>query len=336
MSTESKSAEQGGIIRKIWDRLQEVEELSILGSLIVIGIVLSLTTEQFASPTNLIQLLRQTAFIGTMAVGAVFVLSQGDVDISVGAMYNLSVVIMAFALREGMNASFVLFFGILVGAVLGFTNGAISVVFRIPTIIVTLGTMSIYRGLSLVISNASTIAGFKDAEHWFYRIFGGRILGDTIYSSTIIMLVVALIGYILYNHTAYGRHVCAIGANKQAAKFAGIKVERTRLMTMTLSGITAALAGMGTLAFLGAADPSFGAGSELIVIASAIIGGTSLAGGQGSIFGAVIGSLIITVIRNGLLLLGVSVYWQGVVTGATIIAAVVLDYVIKRRRLASA
>jgi ribose transport system permease protein len=332
MATESKVEPKVNYFKNALTRLGKIEELGILGSLIVIGIALTITTEQFASPTNLVQVLRQTAYIGTMAVGMVFVISQRDIDISVGAMYNLSVIIMAYLLRDGLNPGLIIPLGILVGALLGFFNGALSVVFRLPTIIVTLGTMTVYRGLSLVISNASTIANFPNRDHWFYSVFGGRLFGGYIYASIIIMIVVAIIGYILYTRTAYGRHVCAIGANPEAARFAGIKVQRTRIITMTLMGVIAAISGMGTLAFLAAADPSFGAGSELIVIAAAIIGGTSLAGGSGSIWGAIIGSMIITVIRNGLLLLGVSIYWQGVVTGITIIGAVALDYVIKRRR----
>lgn len=332
MVTDSKVESRSSFFKNALSRLGRIEEMGILGSLVVICILLSVTTEQFASATNLVQVLRQSAYIATMAVGMVFVISQGDIDISVGAMYNLSVILMAYALREGLNPGLIIPFGLLVGALLGFTNGALSVIFRLPTIIVTLGTMTVYKGLSLVISNASTIANFPNRDHWFYTIFGGKLFGGYIYASIVIMLVVAVVCYILYNHTAYGRQLCAIGANPTAARFAGIKVQRVRLITMTLMGVIAAIAGMGTLAFLAAADPSFGSGSELIVIAAAIIGGTSLAGGSGSIWGSIIGALIITVIRNGLLLLGVSIYWQGVVTGITIIAAVALDYVIKRRR----
>jgi ribose transport system permease protein len=331
MIAETKSEMKMGGMKRFFGRLAKVEELGILGSLLAIGIILTLTTEQFANPTNLVQVLRQTAFIGTMAVGSVFVISQGDIDISVGAIYNLSVIIMAYALAHGMSPTFVIPFGLLVGAALGFANGALSVVFRLPTIIVTLGTMTMYKGFSLVVSNATTIARFPNQDHWFFTVLGGKLFGGTIHMSTIIMLVVAAIGHIIFTRTAYGRRVCAIGANPQAAKFAGIKVDQTRLITMTLSGVVCAISGMGTLAFLAAADPSFGSGSEMIVIAATIIGGTSLSGGSGSVWGALIGALIITVIRNGLVLMKVSVYWQGVVTGATIIAAVALDYVIKRR-----
>ena len=331
MAISTNDENKQSVIKSLFQRIIQIDEISIFISLIVIGILLSLLTEEFSNPANLIQVLRQTAYVGTMAVGMVFVISQGDIDISVAAIYNLSVIIMAYALRGGFSPDLIIPFGILIGCLLGLANGVLMITLKLPAMIVTLGTATIFKGLSLVISKATTIAGFPNKEHWFFQVFGGKI-SDFLHASSIIMIVVAILGYLLFNHTAFGRHVCAVGANKQAAKYAGIRVDRTRLITMMLNGVIAAISGMGTLAFLGAADPSFGSGSEMNVIASAIIGGTSLSGGTGSIFGALIGALIITVIRNGLVLLRVSIYWQGVFTGATILAAVGLDYVIKRRR----
>ena len=197
-------------------------------------------------------------------------------------------------------------------------------------IIITLGTISIYSGLSLVVSGSTSIANFPK-ENWFFTLFGGKVFG-VVPMSVFLMIGVAIIGYILYNHTSFGRRVCATGANRQAARYAGININRTRLVTMTMNGVICAIGSIGVLGFLKAADPSVGKGSELDVISAAIIGGTSLFGGAGSIPGAIIGALIIAVIRNGLVLMGVSVYWQGVVTGSVIIIAVALDYVIKRMR----
>jgi ribose transport system permease protein len=311
-------------------RLGQIDEIGVLGALIVISILLTIFTEHFSEITNLLQVVRQASYVGMIAVGMVFVMSGGDIDLSVGAMYNLTTIAMAYAYAAGLPFELVLVLGLLVGGGCGFLNGAISIVLRIPTIIVTLGTMTIYRGFSLVLSNATTIANFPK-ENWFFNIFGEKFFG-MVPGSVIMMVIVGIVGYTLYSHTSFGRQVCAIGANRQAARYSGIHVNRTRLMTMTLSGIICAIAAWGLLAFLKAADPSIGGGSEMLVISSAIIGGTSLAGGSGSVIGAIIGSLIIAVIRNGLVLLGVSIYWQGVVTGAVIIAAVALDYIIKRRK----
>jgi ribose transport system permease protein len=184
--------------------------------------------------------------------------------------------------------------------------------------------------LSLVISGSTTIADFPK-DNWFFTFFGGKVLGY-IPMSVVMMVFAAIVGHIIYKHTKFGRHCCAIGANREAARFAGITINRNRLITIVMSGVICAFAAIGILGFLKAADPSVGKGSEMTVISAAIIGGTSLFGGAGSIIGAIIGALIIGVIRNGLVLLGVSVYWQPVVTGFVLISAVALDYVIKRRR----
>lgn len=332
MSFSSANLEKkdAGFFEALRSRLGQFEEIGVLGALIVISLLLTIFTEHFSEMTNILQVIRQASYIAMMAVGMVFVMSGGDIDLSVGAMYNLAAITMAYAYRSGMPFELVLLIGLLTGAGCGFLNGALSVILRIPMIIVTLGTMTIYRGLSLVLSNATTIANFPK-ENWFFNIFGGNFFGQ-VPGSVVLMVLVGVVGFLLYNKTTFGRKVCAIGANLQAARYSGIQVNRIRLLTMTLSGVICAVAAMGLLAFLKAADPSIGSGSEMLVISSAIIGGTSLAGGAGSVIGAIIGALIIAIIRNGLVLLGVSIYWQGVVTGVVIIAAVTLDYIIKRRR----
>jgi|SRR5271157_1346547 len=330
MKTEIKTIQKTQLKSSLFQRIIKIDEVGVFVALVVISVGLALTTKNFTNPVNIIQVARETAYFGIMAVGMVFVISQGDIDISVGAIYNLSAIGMAYALAHGLPIGLVIPVGLLIGAILGLFNGAIAVFLKLPTIIVTLGTMTMYQGLSLVVSNATTISNFP-TNNWFFNVLGAKILG--IYSSVVVMVIVAIIGYILYSHTSFGRHVCAIGANLQAAKYAGIKVDKNRIIVMTLMGVISAISGMTTFAFLAAADPSIGNGSNMTVIAAAIIGGASLAGGAGSILGALIGSFIISVIRDGLVLLSVSIYWQGVVTGAVIIAAVALDYIIKRRRV---
>lgn len=330
VKTETRDDAEPRTPRTELSKLFRFEEVGILSALIVICVLLAVSTDKFLLPQNLIQVVRQASYFGMMAVGMVFVLSQGDVDLSVGAMYNLVAMVMARLLSEGVSVDLIIPIGLLVGALLGFINGGLALLFDIPMIIVTLGTISIYTGLSLVVSGSRSIANFPK-ENWFFDFFGGKTFGN-VPTSVIMMIVLAVIGFILYNHTTFGRRVCATGANREAARYAGINVNRIRLITMVQMGVICAIGAIGILGFLKAADPSVGKGSELSVISAAIIGGTSLFGGAGSIPGAIIGALIIAVIRNGLVLLGVSVYWQGVVTGAVIILAVALDYVIKRRR----
>ena len=218
--------------------------------------------------------------------------------------------------------------GLIIGALCGLTNGALSVMLRIPTIIVTLGTLSVYRGLALVLANGAPVSNYPK-NNWFFEIGGGNILG--VPTSVWGMVLVGVAGFFLYNYTVFGQRVQAIGSNLQAARFSGIPIARYRILVMMLMGIIAAVAGIFALAFLGAGDPQTGPGLELSVIAAAIIGGTALTGGVGSIFGAIIGALIIAVIRNGMILLGVSAYWSIAATGLVIIAAVAIDYLIKRR-----
>jgi ribose transport system permease protein len=324
----SATSEMIGGLSRIGRRIGHIEEIGVIAALLVMALALSLTTTSFLSSTNLLQVARQASYYGIMAIGMVFVMSMADIDLSVGSVLMLTNIVSAIALRDGYPLLVAMLIGLLTGALCGFVNGVLSVILRIPTIIVTLGTMSIYRGLGLVISNAAPISKFPK-DNWFFTVGGGDILG--IPTSVVLMLAVGVFGYILFNQSAFGRRVQAIGSNLQAARFSGIRIARHRIMAMTLMGMISALAGLAALAFLQSADPTTGQGFELLVIASTIIGGTALSGGSGSILGAILGALIIAVIRNGLVLLGLSAYWGLAATGAVIIAAVALDYFIKRR-----
>ena len=310
------------------NRVRQMDEIGVLVALLVLGFILSVTTNVFLNSTNLLQVARQASYYGIMAVGMVFVISMGDIDLSVGSILMLVNIFVSLALREGIPLGVALLIGIVVGAVCGLINGGLSVLLRIPTIIVTLGTLSVFRGIGLVISKATPISQFPK-DNWFFNIGGGNILG--IPSSVVVMLLVCIAGFVIFNRTSFGRRVQAIGSNRQAALFSGIRINQNRIMVMTLNGIISAIAGIMALAFLRAGDPQTGPGFELYVIASAIIGGTQLSGGAGSIPGAILGALIIAVIRNGLVLIGLSAYWSTVATGVVIILAVAIDYFIKRR-----
>ncbi len=321
-------ATMAGGLKRTWQRITKMDEIGVIGALLVLALLLSVSTDSFFTPTNILQVARQASYYGIMAVGMVFVMSMGDIDLSVGSIFMLTNIVSAIVLREKFPLGAAILAALLAGALCGFVNGGLSVLLRIPTFIVTLGTLSISRGLGLVISNAAPISRFPK-NNWFFETAGGDILG--VPSSVILMLIVGLLGAVLFKRTAFGRRVQAIGSNLQAARFSGIQIPRHRIIVMTQMGVVAAVAGLAALAFLQSADPTTGTGFELLVIASTIIGGTSLSGGSGSILGALVGALIIAVIRNGLVLLGLSAYWGLAATGAVIIAAVALDYFIKRR-----
>jgi ribose transport system permease protein len=316
-------------VSRSFKALLRSDEIGVLIAFLVICTLLAVTTETFMKPFNLLQVSRQASYVGIMAIGMVFVLSMGDVDLSVGSTFMLVSIVTALAMRAGVNVWLSVLIGIGVGGICGLINGGLSVLLQIPTIIVTLGTMTIYRGLGLVIADGRPVHQFPK-EGFLFEVIGGQV--GPVPGSTIVFVVMVTLGFLLYNRTAFGRRVCAIGSNLQAAQFSGIRITAHRLLVMMLQGVLAGLVGILILAFLESGDPSFGQGYELLVIAAAIIGGTSLGGGAGTVLGAFIGALMIAVINNGLVLLGVTIYWTGVATGGVIVAAVALDYFIKRRR----
>jgi ribose transport system permease protein len=314
--------------RSVWRRLGTIDELGVIAALVVLCAFLAVASDKFLTIDNFINVSRQASYVGIMAVGMVFVISMGDIDLSVGSILMLSSVTMAVALRDERHIVFAVGLGLAVATICGLVNGVLAVLLRIPTIIVTLGTLSIFRGLGLVISESSPVSGY-DIRTWFFEVIGGRILG--VWTSVWVMLGVCFFGWVLYSQTPFGRRVQAIGSNLQAARFSGVRVSRYRIMVMALMGLIVGIASVTVLAFNRNGSPTVGVGIELSVIAATIIGGTALTGGSGSVLGAVLGAIIIAFIQNGLALLAVSPAWSTAATGVVIIIAVTLDYLIKRR-----
>lgn len=312
-----------------------LQEAGVLAALIVMGLALSLASPQFLKPANLVGVLQDASNYGIMALGMVLVLSEGDIDLSVGSVGALANTVSAQLLvNTSVNPWLAALIGLLIGAACGFLNGLLSIVLRIPTFVVTLGTLSAFRGLALVISNANSVdvTNQNQLNSSFFSVAGGSLFNSIqIPAAVVVMLVLCLFATLIYNRTPFGRHVCAIGSNRQAARFAGIRINRLRLIVMTMMGLLAGLSGILTLAALQYGGPTYGTGFELLVIAAAIVGGAALTGGSGTMPGAIIGALIIATINDGLVLLGVNQNWSTFASGAVIIAAVTLDYLIKRR-----
>jgi ribose transport system permease protein len=323
----ARTSTGAGIVQKL-RRLGSIDELGVIAAMLGICLALTLSTDTFLTENNLVSVLRQSSYIGIMAVGMVFVISMGDIDLSVGALLMFTSVTMSVMFREGYHPAIIIPAGLLLASACGLANGLLAVALRIPTIIVTLGTLSVFRGLGLVVSGGSPVSGY-DQSTWFFREMGSRFLG--IWMSAWAMFAVAIAGWFLFNQTAFGRRVQAIGSNRQAARYAGIRVDRYRVMVMTLKGFIVGIAAVFLLAFQRGGNPASGPGQELYVIAATIIGGTALTGGSGSVIGAVVGAMIVWLIQNGLVLLGIEPAWATVSTGAVIIIAVALDYLIKRR-----
>ncbi|HLC01871.1 MAG TPA: ABC transporter permease [Anaerolineales bacterium] len=309
-------------------RIGQMDEAGVIGALFVIGLVFSIFTEHFLQISNLFQILRQITLLGIMAVGMTFVMSAGDIDLSIGSVFNVSVISMALVLQSGLQWWIAVPIGLAIGTLCGLINGTLSILLRIPSIIITLATLSLYKGVSLLLSGGRAISMF-DKENIFFE-FGNAKLGP-MPAMILVMLAVVIVGAVVHRRTVFGRHACAVGSNRKAASYSGIQVNAVRLRVLTLSGFLVALSATLGLAHLASADPGSGTGYEMDVIAGVIIGGTKFTGGKGTVIGSIVGVAIMGTMRNGLIMLGVSPYWQLVLTGAVIITAVALDYVLQRR-----
>lgn len=326
----SETREEGfsGGAKRAYQRLRGLQEIGVLIALILLCVALTIATPTFPTTLNLLKVARQASYIGIMAVGMVFVVTMGDIDLSVGSILTLTNIVTALALRAGLSVPAALLVGLGTGALCGFLNGTLAVLLRIPMIIVTLGTLSVFRGLALMLCNNAPVSQFSKA-HVFFTTGGGAIL--TIPTSVLVMVAVAIVGVIVLSRTVPGRRIEAMGGNPVAARLSGLPLDRYRIGVMTMNGLIAAIAGIMALAFLESADPSTGPGYELWVIASVIIGGTALSGGKGSVLGAILGALIIHVIRNGLVLLNAPTNADIAATGIVIILAVAIDTFVRRR-----
>lgn len=317
----------------LWARAQarSIEQLHIrLESLIVLlalGTLMAALSPFFLSISNFLNILLATSTIGVLAMGATFVLGSGGLDLSLGSVLGLSGVVgAAVAVKLGAPTALAVAAAILAGAGAGLVNGLIITRALVPAFIVTLGMLGIARGLALVISGGRVIYGLPEAMVYLGQ---GRPFGVPM--PVIILIVTAIVMHCLLAYTRYGRHTLAIGDNENAARSAGIDVARHRLSIYVLSG---ALAGLGGLLFatrINSGDPTAGITYELTAITAAVIGGTNLFGGRGSILGTTIGALIMGVLQNGLNLLAVQSYYQQMAIGAVLILAVFIDQFQVRR-----
>lgn len=283
----------------------------------------------FFTGKNILQIATQSSIVMLMGCGEFFAILIAGIDLSVGSSVALTGMVTAKLMMVGVNPILAFLIGaVLCGMVIGIINGSLVNMTGVHPFIITLGTLSIFRGFTLVISNASPVFGFPQS---FKTAFGGTVLG-WVPMSVVVALVVATILMYITNKTIFGRNLYAIGGNREAAWFSGINVKRHTLLVFIISGICSGIAGSVTLARLGAAEPLAATGYETQAIAAAIIGGTSFFGGKGKIPNIIIGGLIIGLINNGLNMMGVETYYQQIATGALIILAVALDHMIAKKK----
>ena len=271
-----------------------------------------------------------------MAAGETFVIISGEFDISVGSIFGLTGVAVALLMEFNVNPWLAVLITLLVGACCGFLNGTLTAFARIPSFIVTLGTLNVFRSIAFIITDgrsANPLQGDlpNSVIEQFYFLGQGKLFG-VVPMQFIIMIVFLLgLGFILHN-TIFGFRVFAVGGSPQAAAISGISYKWIKVLAFVFCGFTAAVGGIINCSFLGLAESYYGTGTELDVLAAVIIGGASLTGGEGSLLGTLVGALLLGVIRNGLVLLSVPSWWQTFFIGAVIIFAVGVDRLMSSRR----
>lgn len=309
---------------------------------VLLSLYFAVAAPKFLTLDNLLNVLRQISINTIVALGMTFVIITAGIDLSVGSIVALSAVICTGVMKKGITVFghtllappsvgvgvlLGMLIGLLLGAFLGLVNGFFITKFAMPPFVVTLAMMTIARGLAFIYTEGFPISELPNV----FVYLGAGYLGP-FPLPVIIMLLLALLMHYILTRTAFGRYVFAIGGNEEAARLSGIDINKVKLVVYTLSGFLAALAGIILAARLGSGDPKTGYMYELNAIAAVVLGGTSLSGGKGNIAGTFIGALLIGIIDNGLVLMRVSTFYQYVVKGAIILAAVLLDKVKEMRR----
>lgn len=306
--------------KKTMQALLKNEMFTLVLVLLAVCVVMSILSDTFLTPGNLMNVLRQSAQYGIIAIGMTMIVLLGGIDLSVGSTQAMAGVAAVWVLNQTNSIALAIVTGVAVGAVIGLINSLIITKMKIPPMICTLGTMSIIRGLILIITGAVSI----QVKNMDYMQLGmGRFLSVPI--PVWILLGAIIVFYYVLNFTTFGRSIYAIGGNKAAAELAGIPVQRVTIISWVLSGCLTGLAAVILSSRLGSGQASAGEGFEMTVIAAVIIGGISLNGGRGNLLGAILGVLTLYTLTNGLILMDVSSFWQEVIRGALVVLAVYVD-----------
>jgi ribose transport system permease protein len=304
------------------ERLRNLQPqaVGVLLALVLMVLFLCVATPHFRTAENIFSVFRNFSFVAILAIGETVVILSAGIDLSVGSVLGLSGCLAALAMRAGMHEAIAVALGLACGGIFGLMNGALVTGIRLPPFIVTLGTLSVARGLAYVVTRGWPISGFSEGFMWL-----GQGSLWVVPVPVVVMFIFGGFISVLLRHTVWGRQLYAVGGNEEAARLSGVPVARVKVIAYVLSGFASALTGLLLMARLGVSQPVAGQGYELDAIAASVIGGTSLMGGQGSVSGVIIGAAVMGVLRNGLVLLGVSAFWQQVVLGAVIVLAVALD-----------
>ncbi|MFA6707747.1 MAG: ABC transporter permease [Sphaerochaetaceae bacterium] len=298
------------------------QELPLLVFVLLLTGFFSLSIDRFFSIANFEVITRQITTVGIVSIGMTLVLVIGGIDLSVGAILSFAINIGGLLIIQGIPIYIAYPFIILLGAVLGAVNGFLIVWVKVPAIIVTLGTMNIFRGIIMVITKGKYITSIPAAYSWI----------GTGYTPFIMFVILLLAFEFVLRYLRFGRNLIAIGSNEQSAIYSGVKVNRYKIMVFILSGALSALSGIIFIGRSGFIQPQAGIGYEMSSIAAVVIGGTSIYGGSGTVVGTFLGSMLMGLILAGITMLAVNAYWQGVINGLLIILAISIDTLRQRRR----
>lgn len=301
---------------------ETIAKLGPLIGLLLLVVVITILNPSFLTVDNLLNILRQVSISALIAFGMTFVILTGGIDLSVGSTLGLTGAVAASLLATGTDPIIAMGLALILGLVLGAINGVIITKGRVAPFIATLATMTIYRGITLVYTEGRPISGLGDGAA--FQMFGkGYFFGIPVPVVTMALAFVVL--YFILHKTTFGRRVYAVGGNEEASKLSGINPDRIKIAVYAITGFLAAVSALILTSRLNSAQPTAGESFELDAIAAVVLGGTSLTGGRGWIFGTLVGALIIGVLNNGMNLIGVSSFFQQIVKGVVILLAVLID-----------
>lgn len=319
-------------------RICSNQQAVVVCALVVICIVFSLMTDKFLQPTTFTNIAKSAYYIAFMAIGVTFVIATGGIDLSIGTVAICSALIGGTLMEKGLPMVLVLLVILATGCAFGLLNGLMVSKLELPAFIATLGTMMMSRGLGSIVSKTNTIS-FPQGEQpgaWFRELFmitrADSFLPRNFPTGFVLLAITVFIMALLLGRTKIGRYILSIGSNKEATRLSGIPVAKYETIAYVLSGFFASLAGIAYVAVFSTAQPNTGNGFELDAIAGVVIGGTSLAGGVGSVFGTIVGVFIMTVLKIGFPYIGVQSHYQLFITGIILVFAVYMDILNRKRK----
>lgn len=299
---------------------RSLRELLLVGVVIFLGIVWTIMNPNFLSGNNISNILRQGSYTAIAAVGMTMVIIIGEIDLSAGSLVCASGLIGALICKNTGNIWLAVLGAVATGAIVGLANGILCAVSKLPGFIASLATMTILRGLAYIVTGGNSVVWRNEQ----FTMIGTGYIG-VIPIPVLIMVIVIIFGVVLTTKTRFGRYIYAVGGNIEASRWSGIAVTKVKILVYVIMGILTSIAGLIITARLGSGQPSAGTSFEMDCITAAVVGGTSMSGGRGKILGTVVGVLLLTVLTNGMTLVGMNTYWQQVLKGVIIVVSVLVD-----------